>query len=322
MSDIIKKKQHYLPKAYLRFFATPKNKTAMIYAYFLATHECKYVSIDDICFRNYLYEQKVNYPNSTTLEFISPNELEDSFIENEGNYASLVKRLVNEINCTDTYSIAENDLDILTLSLSLFQFRNPLFVNMTNYISEKVLIEQTDIAQSFKSEFPDIEESIIRAYISHEFLLRMIDPQNGILVSSLRNVIQKDQLCILRSNTTSYITSDSPIINIWGCRDNVDYDILGMPITPNLFIAFIDSEKELSPVIDVDESDVKKLNEIQINRKAPRVFLSCDNNLSDEKSKQTIENIEVAAGMELCEGVVLKEETLAFYNKMKESIRK
>ncbi len=321
MSDIIKRKQHYLPKAYLRFFATPKNKTAMIYAYFLATHECKYVSIDDICFRNYLYEQKVNYPNSATLEFINPNELEDSFVENEGNYALLVKRLVNEINITNTYSISEKDLDILTLSLSLFQFRSPEFVNMTNYISEKILIEQTDIVQLLLSEFPDIEESVIRAYISHQFLLGMINPQNGILVNSLKDVIQKDQLCILRSNTISYITSDSPIINIWGCRDNVDYDILGMPITPNLFLAFIDSEKELAPIIDVDESDVKKLNDIQINREAPSVFLSCDNNLSDENCKQTIENIELTAGMELCEGVVLKEEFLAFYNNMKKSIR-
>ena len=68
MTDIMKRKQHYLPKAYLRFFATQGKKSSMIYAYFLATHECKYVSIDDICYQNYLYEHKIKSADSTTLK--------------------------------------------------------------------------------------------------------------------------------------------------------------------------------------------------------------------------------------------------------------
>ena len=322
MSDIEKIKQHYLPKAYLSFFATQGRTTPMIYAYFLATRESKYLSIDRICFQNYLYEHKIKSENSTTLNYFHPNEIENSFIEYEGKYSSLVKRIVNDIETTDTYILTDDDHDTLTLSLALFQFRSPSFVNISNYITEKILFEKTDLIKMLKVEYPDIDEQVIKAVIAHENLYLAIHPQKGIYVDSLKNVVKDDQLCILRSNTCAFITSDAPIINIWGCRDNVDYDILGMPITPNLFLAFIDSQKKLDPVIDINESDVQKLNMKQRNRKAPSMFLSQDDVLSAESCEQTIENIELTAGMELFEGMVLDEESLALYHDMMKSFEK
>ena len=322
MPDIEKIKQHYLPKAYLSFFATQGRTTPMIYSYFIATHECKYLSIDRICFQNYLYEHKIKSDNSTTQAFFHPNEIENSFIEYEGKYSSLVKRIVNDIEKTDTYILTDDDHDTLTLSLALFEFRNPSFVNISNYLAEKILLEKTDLIKMLKEEYPDVDEQVIRAGIAHENLSFAIHPQKGVYVDSLKNVVKDDQLCILRSNTRAFITSDAPIINIWGCRDNVDYDILGMPITPNLFLAFIDSQKKLAPIIDVNESDVQKLNMRQLNRNAPSMFLAHDNILSEESCKQTIENTELKAGMELFEGMVLDEETLAFYQDMMKSFEK
>ena len=60
----------------------------------------------------------------------------------------------------------------------------------------------------------------------------------------------------------------------------------------------------------------------QRNRKAPSMFLSQDDVLSAESCEQTIENIELTAGMELFEGMVLDEESLALYHDMMKSFEK
>ena len=44
------------------------------------------VSIDNICCRSYLYDQIAIDPDSKTHVFAAPNEIENSFIELEGEY--------------------------------------------------------------------------------------------------------------------------------------------------------------------------------------------------------------------------------------------
>ena len=51
-----------------------------------------------------------------------------------------------------------------------------------------------------------------------------------------------------------------PVSNIYGEKNGIKYDLLGMPITPNLFLAFVDTEIPIPKVVPIDEYCVKRIN--------------------------------------------------------------
>lgn len=85
----ITRKQHYVPKAYLKNFSVSNQKSEQVYVVFANDENAKMVSIDNICCRSYLYDQIAIDPDSKTHVFAAPNEIENSFIELEGEYATI-----------------------------------------------------------------------------------------------------------------------------------------------------------------------------------------------------------------------------------------
>ena len=55
-----------------------------------------------------------------------------------------------------------------------------------------------------------------------------------------------------------------PVRNIYGERDGIKYDLMGMPITPNLFLAFVDVDTPIPKVVTIDECSVKLINHRQL----------------------------------------------------------
>ena len=53
----ITRKQHYVPKAYLKNFSVSNQKSEQVYVVFANDENAKMVSIDNICCRSYLYDQ-------------------------------------------------------------------------------------------------------------------------------------------------------------------------------------------------------------------------------------------------------------------------
>ena len=86
----ITRKQHYVPKVYLKNFSVSNQKSEQVYVVFANDENAKMVSIDNICCRSYLYDQIAIDPDSKTHVFAAPNEIENSFIELEGEYATII----------------------------------------------------------------------------------------------------------------------------------------------------------------------------------------------------------------------------------------
>ena len=57
-----------------------------------------------------------------------------------------------------------------------------------------------------------------------------------------------------------------PVVNIYGEKDGIEYDLLGMPITPELFLAFVDTVQRIPRIIIIDDNSVKRMNSKQINK--------------------------------------------------------
>lgn len=119
----------------------------------------------------------------------------------------------------------------------------------------------------------------------------------------------------MRSKTSQFITSDSPQVNIYGIRNNVAYDLLGMPITPNLFLAFVDTNVDLNYLIDINNDEVSKINAYQLNRKAPTIFLSKDDILSEESCKQVIPDDNLLSDTEFLRSNGWSEDRITFCSK-------
>lgn len=62
----ITRKQHYVPKAYLKNFSVSNRKSEQVYVVFANDENAKMVSIDNICCRSYLYDQIAIDPDSKT----------------------------------------------------------------------------------------------------------------------------------------------------------------------------------------------------------------------------------------------------------------
>lgn len=50
------------------------------------------------------------------------------------------------------------------------------------------------------------------------------------------------------------------MVNIYGEEQGIQYDLVGMPITPELFVAFIDVDCDIPKVLSIDSRRVKRIN--------------------------------------------------------------
>ena len=91
----------------------------------------------------------------------------------------------------------------------------------------------------------------------------------------MKSTFDKDQFCIFKSCSGEFITSDAPVVNIYGDINGLEYDLVGMPISPQCFVAFIDINKNVSnKVIVIDDEQIMNINKHQYNHSATGILMS------------------------------------------------
>ena len=260
----ITKKQHYVPKAYLRNFSVSNQKSEQVYVVFANDENVKMISINNICCRSYLYDQIAIDPDSKTHVFAAPNEIENSFIELEGKYATIVSKIKNALQDSDEFKLTREEIDKLKQFMSSLLFRNPIFVHISNYIIDT---QYKNDQEHTKNVFPDVPQNVYLSILANEFLKMHIDPNVGLLPRALNETMKESQLCIFKVKGSVFVTSDMPVVNMYGEKDGVEYDLLGMPITPELFLSFVDTAQQIPRIVIVDDNSVKRINSKQLNKK-------------------------------------------------------
>ena len=102
--------------------------------------------------------------------------------------------------------------------------------------------------------------------LANEFLKMNIAPDVGLFPRALAETMKESQLCIFKAKGSVFVTSDMPVVNIYGEKDGIEYDLIGMPITPELFLAFVDTVQRTPRIITIDDNSVKRMNSKQINK--------------------------------------------------------
>lgn len=254
------KRQHYVPKAYLKDFSFDKQKVPHVYAVFPNARKSVSVSIEKICCQFYLYEQIAVDSDSGAHIFAAPNELEGFFSTVEGRYASIISKLKSDLQEKNDFELASDEISALKGFVSLLIWRNPVFVHIFNTTVDKLYAQDTEYIEHIQKELPGVPPNVFISHLAHEFL------KKHILISmlALYGTMKDSQICIFKADGSSFITSSMPVSNIYGEKDGIEYDLVGMPITPNLFLAFVDVETPIPKVVPIDEYSVKRINGRQV----------------------------------------------------------
>ena len=270
----IKRNQHYLPKAYLQFFSHVGKKEKMTYAYFLDGKKEEHISIENICNQSYLYEEIAIDPETGEHIFLYPNEIENSFIPLEGEYATIIRSLLTNLDTYGEPRLSADESDILKHFIASIIARDPIFVHLSNYIV-RTMYDKNDIwFQQLKEKVPEILDGIVLSMIANKILKLNIHPEEGILLRALKATMDNSKLCVIKTDSPVFVTSDSPVVNIYGENDDVEFDLLGMPITPNLFLAFVDSDENIPEFVITNENETRLINNRQIRKKSKLLISS------------------------------------------------
>ena len=144
--------------------------------------------------------------------------------------------------------------------MSSLLFRKPIFVHLSNYIIDTQYKNYPEHIRHVKDIFPDVPQNVYLSMLANEFLKMNIVPDVGLFPRALAESMKESQLCIFKAQGSVFVTSDMPVVNIYGEKDGIEYDLLGMPITPELFLAFVDTAQRIPRITIIDDNSVKRMN--------------------------------------------------------------
>ena len=203
----ITKKQHYLPKAYLHFFAHQEQTTKKIYTYYCKEKIVRYVSVNDICHRPFLYEQKYQSLTESTEYILAPNEIENDFIDVEGEYVTLVDALIRGVHEKNTIILKDNEINKIANFMSSLSIRHPLIVHVINSVSEINFRENFSNLEKLQNRFPDVHESFFKAIFAQKNLNRCLK----VFTQSLAKTTNNSKMVILKAFSSSFIKQTGDI---------------------------------------------------------------------------------------------------------------
>ena len=267
-----KRSQHYLPQSYLQFFSHAGKKEKMTYAYFCDGKKEEHISIEKICNQSYLYEEIAIDPETGENIVLCPNELENSFVPLEGEYATIIRSLLANLNSYGEPRLSADQSDILKHFIASIVARDPTFVHLCNYTARKMYDKNDIWFQQLKEKFPEFLDGILLSMAANAMLNLYIHPEDGILSRTFKATMKNSKLCVIKTNSSVFVTSDSPVVNIYGENDGIEFDLLGMPITPNLFLAFVDSDENIPEFVTINETETRVINNRQIRKKSKLII--------------------------------------------------
>jgi hypothetical protein len=86
------KKQHYVPQFYLRNFTSDDNK---LWVFDRVKEEYYFRTPKEVCYEKYLYETPWKDEDPKLGKFVLENQIENYFADKEGEYSSLLKRIID-----------------------------------------------------------------------------------------------------------------------------------------------------------------------------------------------------------------------------------
>ncbi len=231
----ITKKQHYVPRVYLKGFSSDKIR---VWSYSLCPiDDGKLVPIESVCRENYLYE-----PRDKNGELSSPNRIEKVLSGLEGKYAANLRRLENMAVHKENYKIAcflsSEEIAFWKLFVVVQMMRMPSTLESAYEVSERYLMGE----QLSKNE----AHAAALAYCLPFFSELKSDDKN-VLTAFLRPMLNMS-IVIGVDEQESIFASDNPVYCYSPESERIDsiqeYGRIVMPLTSKLVLVMFGGEEK------------------------------------------------------------------------------
>ena len=169
----------------------------------------------------------------------------------------------------NNFELSTQEIGKLKIFMSLLIWRNPIFIHIFKCMIDRLYNQDLAHIEAIRNKFPDIPSNLFVAYLANDHLKQYL----SIATLAMAKTMKNSKICVLRAQDSLFITSDIPVVNICGEKLGIEYDLMGMPIAPDLFLAFIDTDYPVPKVVTIDDSQVKRINGKQVGG-ARRLLIS------------------------------------------------
>lgn len=280
------KKQHYIPKFYLRQFAEGEH----IYVYDKVIRKLYRRKIDEVCCEKHLYETKWSSSKHPDKKFLNYNKIEKDLSRRESEYSKLIKK-INKI-CLS----GENDNALICRKSEKEQLRS-FVANITCRHPRYIKAVDEDVVNSNLSDDEEMQPyvEIINTFDlgDPKAFLRM-GAKIGVLSEDMEespsNEVKKQlesmEFCFCVTDNKEFIISDYPLFVAHKDEESDELDSLFIPLHPKVGILFFDHISHntyhsfRNRIFNLTDESVGKINEgMALGEQSERVMCKDENTL-------------------------------------------
>lgn len=292
------KKQHLVPKVYLRNFSIPVKKVWPIYVFDKPTQDVYTSNVNDVASSNYYYDIPDEY-NEANLD---PQLVEKTFSTMEGEYGNILKQLIQNVEACLLMSLNDSPLllsDNLKLKLSFYialqALRTDEYRRMIEDVTSGMLEKLANNYINNDSNKPSALEGVkIKADVfPNHTQMQHIAVLGDIKFQESLSSIFLSKIWIIGYNDTSQplYTSDHPLTLHAHKKDpflGVGYDSpyteLAFPINSKIVLKMIDRKsfgktmmRYENRLIKLNEENIKYYNSLQVRGASRQIYCEKDN---------------------------------------------
>lgn len=239
------RKQHFIPRMILKNhtrFEIPM-RFPLIYQYEEETEKEHAVRIDNICYKDYLYEYRDDNGNIVDL-----NLIEKTFSVYEGKWDKIIRSLKNRPELT------REDLAFLYLLFPLQIMRMPEMLQLTS--------------NWLKSTSPELSEIESQRYARILSLVPgQLDIKRNIILAKWTEMCCKRllQIYITDGSEPFILNGTFPVTGIYTGDEPVKNAEMYYPVSSDICLGLIDA-RIINPYKDVGIDFIRKFNQLSINK--------------------------------------------------------
>ena len=281
------KKQHYVPKFYLKNFSN--NNKAMVY--YKATGEIFPKHLSEICVKNHLYENAWKESGSPIGNYVLYNDIENKLCEKEGIFSPIINMII--ALCLDDKN--RNSLICHREEKEVLQdFITNIFCRAIWYIQDIDRIDVNDEIESNQELVPYNElftmiglgdfETLYKSAMKHGAI---DEKTEGTPAYEIRMQLERMEVCFCVAETEVFVTSDFPLVCSFDESEEPILSSVFCPIHPRVGMLFFNPcvlnklHSYRNRICSVDENEAFKLNVVMMEMDQVKQLISGNKSLLD-----------------------------------------
>jgi hypothetical protein len=241
MKEKMTKRQHYVPKFYLRNFSTVDS---MLWGYDKLSRKYFESNPNGICYKNDLYETPWESHDEKLGKYVLQNQIECNFVNNEGTYSTLLKKIINICgNPQNRNALICNKDEKRTLASFVINMllRNPWSLVQAEVNSVEDELMKNEEIQSINQLLQQINFGDIKSLIkSANKKVWLVDEFAGGVPVQLTNELLDLSYNVFVSKDHQFVTSDFPVLyEIYEpVKGDSHFKTIYLPISPYCLLQY------------------------------------------------------------------------------------